>query len=128
MSCTTEALVVDSAGADPQLKTVSLGPLQDKEVLVEIHATGICHTDIACMEGKLPSGFPSILGHEGLLISLYAVDAISKTAQEPESSSTWDKTSVMSKSAIKSLSATVSAETVLNAHQNIPHTVKIWFK
>ncbi|KAI9933577.1 hypothetical protein MW887_008050 [Aspergillus wentii] len=40
MSCTTEALVVDSAGADPQLKTVSLGPLQDKEVLVEIHATG----------------------------------------------------------------------------------------
>lgn len=42
---------------------VILGPLQPDELLVDIHATGICHTDVACMTGKLPIPLPQVLGH-----------------------------------------------------------------
>jgi Zn-dependent alcohol dehydrogenase len=42
--------------------------LQDQDVLVEIHATGICHTDIGVQKlGKFPGKFPRVLGHEGSL-------------------------------------------------------------
>ena len=34
------------------------------QVLVRIAATGICHTDLGCASGRLPSGFPVVLGHE----------------------------------------------------------------
>lgn len=61
----TEGLVVSSAGARFDLAEVILDELRPNEVLVEIHATGICHTDIACADGKLPAEFPCILGHEG---------------------------------------------------------------
>lgn len=65
MTRSTEALVVHSLGADPEFTPVTLDNLQPGEALVEVHATGICHTDIACMEGKLPAQFPNVLGHEG---------------------------------------------------------------
>ena len=65
MTLTTEALVVPSVGKDAELTSILLSAIQPTEALIEIRATGICHTDIACMEGKLPAGFPSVLGHEG---------------------------------------------------------------
>ena len=38
----------------------------DNEVLVEIKATGVCHTDAFTLSGDDPEGiFPSVLGHEG---------------------------------------------------------------
>lgn len=67
MTRPTDALVVHSVGADPELTPVTLDTLRPTEALVEVHATGICHTDIACMEGKLPARFPNVLGHEGAL-------------------------------------------------------------
>lgn len=67
MEGTTHALVVNSAGAKPQLTPVALSPLQSNEVLVQIHATGICHADLACMGGTLSVQFPNVLGHEGRL-------------------------------------------------------------
>jgi S-(hydroxymethyl)glutathione dehydrogenase/alcohol dehydrogenase len=48
------------------IETVSLEGPRDREVLVEIKATGICHTDAFTLSGADPEGlFPSILGHEG---------------------------------------------------------------
>jgi S-(hydroxymethyl)glutathione dehydrogenase/alcohol dehydrogenase len=48
------------------IETVELQPPQEGEVLVEIKATGICHTDAYTLSGKDPEGlFPTILGHEG---------------------------------------------------------------
>lgn len=67
MTRSTEALVVHSAGSDPELTPVTLDTLRPTEALVEVHATGVCHTDVACMEGKLPAQFPNVLGHEGML-------------------------------------------------------------
>ncbi|KAL3429098.1 alcohol dehydrogenase [Aspergillus tetrazonus] len=65
MTYPTEALLVSTVGAKPQLSPVILDAIRDDEVLVEIHATGVCHTDIACIEGKLPAAYPCVLGHEG---------------------------------------------------------------
>ena len=48
------------------IETVQLDGPQDGEVLVEIKATGICHTDAFTLSGDDPEGaFPAILGHEG---------------------------------------------------------------
>jgi len=60
------AAVAHEAGKPLEVETVDLeGPRAD-EVLVEIKATGICHTDAFTLSGEDPEGiFPSILGHEG---------------------------------------------------------------
>jgi S-(hydroxymethyl)glutathione dehydrogenase / alcohol dehydrogenase len=60
------AAVAHKAGAPLSLETVQLGGPKGGEVLVEIKATGICHTDEYTLSGADPEGlFPSILGHEG---------------------------------------------------------------
>ncbi|HEY9596182.1 MAG TPA: alcohol dehydrogenase catalytic domain-containing protein, partial [Cyanophyceae cyanobacterium] len=60
------AAVAFEAGKPLSIETVQLeGPKAD-EVLVEIKATGVCHTDAYTLSGKDPEGlFPTILGHEG---------------------------------------------------------------
>ena len=60
------AAVALKAGAPLSLETVQLEGPKAGEVLVEIKATGICHTDEFTLSGADPEGlFPSILGHEG---------------------------------------------------------------
>src|SRR5688500_15818942 len=60
------AAVAFEAGKPLQLETVDLDGPKAGEVLVEIKATGICHTDEYTRSGQDSEGlFPSILGHEG---------------------------------------------------------------
>jgi S-(hydroxymethyl)glutathione dehydrogenase/alcohol dehydrogenase len=60
------AAVAHRAGAPLALETVQLEGPRAGEVLVEIKATGICHTDEFTRSGADPEGlFPAILGHEG---------------------------------------------------------------
>ena len=62
----TRAAVAWKAGAPLSIETVDLEGPQAGEVLVEIKATGICHTDQYTLSGADPEGlFPAILGHEG---------------------------------------------------------------
>jgi S-(hydroxymethyl)glutathione dehydrogenase/alcohol dehydrogenase len=61
-----QAAVALEAGAPLTLATVDLEGPRAGEVLVEIRATGICHTDEFTRSGADPEGlFPAILGHEG---------------------------------------------------------------
>ncbi len=61
-----QAAVAFTAGNPLSLETVKLEPPQAGEVLVEIKATGVCHTDAYTLSGADPEGlFPAILGHEG---------------------------------------------------------------
>jgi S-(hydroxymethyl)glutathione dehydrogenase/alcohol dehydrogenase len=63
---TTRAAVAFAAGQPLSVETVDLAPPAAGEVLVEIKATGICHTDAYTLSGADPEGvFPAILGHEG---------------------------------------------------------------
>jgi S-(hydroxymethyl)glutathione dehydrogenase/alcohol dehydrogenase len=62
----TRAAVAWKAGAPLSIETVDLEGPRAGEVLVEIKATGICHTDEFTRSGGDPEGlFPAILGHEG---------------------------------------------------------------
>ena len=60
------AAVAHRAGAPLTIEIVRLDGPSDGEVLIEIKATGICHTDEFTRSGADPEGlFPAILGHEG---------------------------------------------------------------
>src|SRR6516165_9027649 len=62
----TKAAVAWKAGAPLAIETVDLDDPKAGEVLVEIKATGVCHTDEFTLSGGDPEGlFPAILGHEG---------------------------------------------------------------
>ena len=62
----TRAAVALEAGKPLEIMEVNLEGPKAGEVLVEIRATGICHTDEFTRSGADPEGlFPSILGHEG---------------------------------------------------------------
>jgi S-(hydroxymethyl)glutathione dehydrogenase / alcohol dehydrogenase len=62
----TRAAVAWKAGAPLSIETVDLDGPRAGEVLVEVKATGICHTDHYTLSGADPEGlFPAILGHEG---------------------------------------------------------------
>lgn len=61
-----KAAVAQAAGQPLSIETVDLEGPQAGEVLVEIKATGVCHTDAYTLSGADPEGlFPAILGHEG---------------------------------------------------------------
>ncbi|KAK3953238.1 chaperonin 10-like protein [Pseudoneurospora amorphoporcata] len=62
---TTTALVVPELNGQFELQQVQLNEIQPEEVLVEIEATGICHTDLSCAIGLLPCRPGAVLGHEG---------------------------------------------------------------
>ena len=60
------AAVAFAAGKPLSIETVQLAGPKFGEVLIEVKATGICHTDKYTLSGADPEGlFPSILGHEG---------------------------------------------------------------
>ena len=60
------AAVAIAAGKALEISTIQLEGPREGEVLVEIKATGVCHTDEFTLSGADPEGlFPAILGHEG---------------------------------------------------------------
>ena len=62
----TRAAVALGAGKPLEVMEVDLDGPRAGEVLVEIKATGVCHTDAFTLSGDDPEGaFPAILGHEG---------------------------------------------------------------
>ncbi|GAB4182322.1 MAG: S-(hydroxymethyl)glutathione dehydrogenase/class III alcohol dehydrogenase [Wenzhouxiangellaceae bacterium] len=62
----TRAAIAVAAGKPLVIDDIDLAGPKAGEVLVEIMATGICHTDAYTLSGADPEGlFPSILGHEG---------------------------------------------------------------
>jgi len=61
-----KAAVAFGANQPLRIETVELEGPKEGEVLVEIGATGVCHTDEFTLSGADPEGlFPSVLGHEG---------------------------------------------------------------
>ena len=61
-----KAAVAFASGKPLSIETVQLEAPQAGEVLIEIKATGVCHTDAYTLSGADPEGlFPTVLGHEG---------------------------------------------------------------
>src|SRR2546421_9844997 len=62
----TKAAIAHAAGRPLEVVTVDLEGPKAGEVLVELKATGVCHTDEFTRSGADPEGlFPVIFGHEG---------------------------------------------------------------
>jgi S-(hydroxymethyl)glutathione dehydrogenase/alcohol dehydrogenase len=63
---TSKAAVLFAPGTDLEIVEVAVAPPREGEVLVEIAASGLCHTDTTTFTGDNPSCvYPAILGHEG---------------------------------------------------------------
>ena len=60
------AAVLEEFGEPLAVQEVELAEPRDGEVLVRLHACGVCHTDLYTASGADPSGYaPTVLGHEG---------------------------------------------------------------
>ncbi len=59
------AAVAREPHAEFTLEPITIEGPRAGEVLVEIEAVGICHTDLAARDGALPTALPAVLGHEG---------------------------------------------------------------
>lgn len=60
-----KAAVLHQAGGPMTVETVSITELQPTDVLVRVHASGLCHTDLEVIQGSLRYPLPIVLGHEG---------------------------------------------------------------
>ena len=77
----TRAAVAMKAGQPLEIMEVDLEAPKAGEVLVELKATGICHTDEFTLSGADPEGiFPAILGHEGAGVVTQIGDGVSSVA------------------------------------------------
>lgn len=74
------AAVVRQSGAAPTLETLILEDPRPDEVLVELHAVGVCHTDMVMRDGLLPVPLPAVLGHEGAGVVLQTGSAVADLA------------------------------------------------
>ena len=73
----TRAAVAVEAGKPLEIHEVDLDGPRAGEVLVEIKATGVCHTDAFTLSGDDPEGaFPAILGHEGAGVVVEVGDGV----------------------------------------------------
>ena len=79
----TKAAVAWKAGAPLSIETVDLEGPKAGEVLVEVKATGICHTDYFTLSGADPEGlFPAILGHEGASVVVEVGAGVTSVARD----------------------------------------------
>lgn len=61
----TRAALFEEAGAPLRIADVELAEPGPGEVVVDVRATGVCHSDVGVFSGQLPAPLPLVLGHEG---------------------------------------------------------------
>ena len=77
----TRAAVAFQAGKPLEVVDVDLEGPKAGEVLIELKATGVCHTDAFTLSGDDPEGaFPAILGHEGAGVVVEVGPGVSSVA------------------------------------------------
>lgn len=64
-SLTVSAAVVDVPGAAFRFTRLRMDPPGPDQIVVKVHACGVCHTDMVLRDGGLPAPFPCVFGHEG---------------------------------------------------------------
>lgn len=72
----TKGYTLDALNASFVLEDIELCEPGPNEVLVEIKAVGICHTDASARNGLIPFSFPGVLGHEGAGIVIKKGDSV----------------------------------------------------
>jgi S-(hydroxymethyl)glutathione dehydrogenase / alcohol dehydrogenase len=82
MTMKSKAAVAYEANQPMRIDWVTVEPPAEGEVLVEIKATGLCHSDLHALQGKwsFNSGFPGIMGHEGAGVVLAVGAGVTRVA------------------------------------------------
>lgn len=80
MPTPTRAAVVEAPGAPFVVQDVVLDDVGPGEVLVEVVAAGLCHTDLGVQVGGIPFALPGILGHEGAGVVLATGPGVTRVA------------------------------------------------
>lgn len=75
-----KAAVTREQGSPFTIEELELGAPGAGEVLVEVHAVGICHTDLAVRDQWMPVPLPIVLGHEGAGVVLEVGEGVAKVA------------------------------------------------
>jgi aryl-alcohol dehydrogenase len=75
-----DSAVLDGPKQSFSLQTIDLEQPREREVLVRVASTGICHSDLAVRDGHLPLPTPVILGHEGSGVVQQVGGAVRKVA------------------------------------------------
>ena len=70
MPLEVRAAVVHAPNQPFTIESLQLEGPRAGEVLVHIKATGLCHSDLHVIEGKVPWAFPALLGHEAARVFL----------------------------------------------------------
>ena len=60
-----KAAVLHKPGEEISIESVQLKGLGSKEVLIQVKASGLFHTDLEIIDGELNQPLPVVLGHEG---------------------------------------------------------------
>lgn len=79
MPTEAQGIIARSAGKVPALESFSIDDPRPGEVLVQVQASGVCHTDLMYLDGLVGDDFPYLLGHEGAGI----VEAVGPGVQSP---------------------------------------------
>jgi aryl-alcohol dehydrogenase len=72
------AAVTESKGAPFAVQEIELGELRADEVLIQVTAAGICHTDLMVRDQSLAVPLPAVLGHEGAGVVMSVGEDVSK--------------------------------------------------
>lgn len=75
-----QAALLTGPGSEFTLADIDIDGPRAGEVLVQIAAVGICHTDLAARDGVLPIEFPGVVGHEGAGTIIAVGDGVTKVA------------------------------------------------
>lgn len=59
------AVVLREVGRPAAVEELTLRPIADHEVMVQMSASGVCHTDLSVRDGGMPALLPCTFGHEG---------------------------------------------------------------
>lgn len=75
-----QAAVVREKSGPFLLERIQLDDPREDEVLVKIHGTGVCHTDIVVRDQYFPTPLPAVLGHEGAGVVVATGSKVTKVA------------------------------------------------
>ena len=74
------AAVIPAANAPFEVQTVTVDDPRAGEILIDVKAVGVCHTDLILASGAFGTTFPAILGHEGAGIVMAVGEGVTKVA------------------------------------------------
>jgi len=80
MTKTFQAAVVQEKAARFDIRALTLDEPRANEVVVRIHAVGVCHTDLSMQAQHMPVSFPAVFGHEGAGVVEAVGSAVTKVA------------------------------------------------